>query len=203
MKKMLTSAWMIVVISAVVYFGATVAFWKTPVRARQPVAQDATAAAAAAAKFGPSWEFTNPEADQLMSDLKTEKAALAKKEKDLNDLGARLQAERTELDTVAQNVKQMQADFDQNVVRIKDEEVANLKKLAKVYADMAPDSAATILAQMDDAAIVKIMVYMKEAETAAVFESMSKKNDAQAKRTANLSERLRLAEFRNATPTPK
>jgi flagellar motility protein MotE (MotC chaperone) len=193
MKKILTSSWMTIVISVALYFGCTVAFWKTPVRAREVVPQ-----AAAATKYGPSWDFVNPEGDQLMAELKVEKASLAKKEKDLDDLSARLRAERTELDTVTQNVKQLQADFDLNVVRVKEEETANLKKLAKVYADMAPDAAATVLSEMDDAAIVKIMVFMKDSETAAIFESMSKKGQPEAKRTANLSERLRLAEFRNA-----
>jgi flagellar motility protein MotE (MotC chaperone) len=196
MIKLLTSTWMTVLISAVVYFGATVAFWKTPVRARQVAKDDDVVARS---KFGPSWEFTNPEADQLMAELKTEKAALAKKEQDLGDLSTRLKSERTELDAVTENVKHLQSDFDQNVVRIKEEETANLKKLAKVYANMSPDSAATVMAEMDDAAIVKIMVFMKDGETAAIFESLAKKGQPDAKRTANLSERLRLAEFRNPT----
>src|SRR5579863_2307891 len=148
MKKILTSSWMTIVISVVVYFAATIAFWKTPVRAKEISPAAATAAAVAATKYGPSWDFMNPEADQLVAELKEEKAALAKKEKDLTDLDARLKTESAELDTASQNVKKMQADFDQNVVRVKEEEMANLKKLAKVYADMSPDGAAAVMAEM-------------------------------------------------------
>ena len=195
MMKILQSTWMTVVISAVVYFGATLAFWKTPVRARTTAAD----AGVNLTKFGPSWDFVNPEADQLMAELKTEKAALTKKEQDLGDLGTRLQSERSELDAAAQNVKKLQADFDQNVTRIKEEEIANLKKLAKVYAAMSPDSAANIFAELDDTAIVKIMVFMKDGETAGILESLAKKGQTDAKRAANISERLRLSSYRNTT----
>jgi hypothetical protein len=38
---------------------------------------------------------------------------------------------------------------------------------------------------------------MKDGETAAILEALSKKGQPQAKRAANLSERLRVAMFRN------
>ncbi len=198
MKKLLTSKWMTAVISAMLYLGTTAAMWKTPVRARE--ADPDADAAARAAQTGPSWEFTNPEADQLIAELKTEKKSLEKKEQELNDLSIRLQAERSELNLVTQSVQQLQTNFDANVLHVRDEEVANLKKLAKVYADMAPDSAANILSELDDPAVVKIMVFMKDGETAAIFESFAKKGQPAAKRAASLSERLRLAAYRSATP---
>ena len=100
---------------------------------------------------------------------------------------------------VTQSVRQLQTDFDQNVLRISEEETANLKKLAKVYADMEPASAANILQEMDDASIIKIMVFMKDVETAAIWEAMAKKGQPQAKRAALLSDRLRLAAYRKDT----
>lgn len=194
MKKILTSGWMTVVIAAVLYFCTTLVFWHIPVHAREvPVATVTTV------NNGPAWEFTNPEADQLMAELKAEKAALAKKEQDLNDLGLRLQTEHAEVDAATTTVKKLQADFDENVLRIKDEEIINLKKLGKVYADMAPESAADIFAELDDSSVEKIMVFMKDDQTAGILEALSKKGQPQAKRAANISERLRLASVR---PTP-
>jgi flagellar motility protein MotE (MotC chaperone) len=96
-------------------------------------------------------------------------------------------------------VRQLQSDFDQNVLRIKEEETANLKKLAKVYADMDPVNASKILEEMDDTSIIKIMVFMKDVETAAIWEAMAKKGRPEAKRAALLSDRIRLASFRNNT----
>ena len=71
------------------------------------------------------------------------------------------------------------------------------EKLAKVYANMTPESAATVLGELDDQGIAKIVVFMKDAEMAAIFEAWSKKGQAESKRAAALSERLRLASFRN------
>ncbi len=188
MTKLLTSSWMTVVISALLYLGSTVLFWKTPTI--PPVAE---AAISETVGTGPSWEFRNPEADQLIAELKVEKQSLDKKEQQLNELAVRLQAERAELNQATQSVHQLQADFDQNVTRVREEETANLKKLAKVYSAMSADAAANILGDLDDTTVVKIMVFMKDADTAAIFESMAKKGKADAKRAADLSERLRLA----------
>jgi flagellar motility protein MotE (MotC chaperone) len=194
MIRLLTSNWTAAILGAVVYLCGTVAFWKPIAPARDTKSPNQSESAAS--KTGASWEFTNPEADQLIIELKSEKATLDKKEHQLNDLAARLAAERRELNQATQSVHQLQVDFDKNVVRVQEEETANLKKLAKVYSDMAPESAAKVFAQMDDPSIIKIMVFMKDSDTAAVFEAMAKTGDADAKRVAGLSESLRLATFR-------
>jgi flagellar motility protein MotE (MotC chaperone) len=176
-----------------IYLGASVAFWKTPAIPAPPAVVDP----AKEKRNGPSWDFINPEADQLIAELKAEKKSLGKKEQDLKELMARLEAERSELNVVTQSVRQLQTDFDQNVLRITEEETANLKKLAKVYANMDPATASKILAEMDDASIIKIMVFMKDVETAAIWEALAKQGQAQAKRAATLSDRIRLTSFRN------
>jgi flagellar motility protein MotE (MotC chaperone) len=196
MIKLLASPWMTALVSVATYLGATVAFWKTP---SPPPPIHTESSTALEKRHGPSWDFINPEADQLIAELKAEKKSLSKKEQDLNDLTARLESERSELNLVTQSVRQLQTNFDQNVLRISEEETANLKKLAKVYADMEPANAAKILEEMDDASIIKIMVFMKDAETAAIWEALAKKGQPEAKRAATLSDRLRLSSFRNNT----
>src|SRR5262245_21200021 len=47
---------------------------------------------------GASWAFFNPELEQLMSELRSERDAVAAKEKQLNELSSRLRTERAELD---------------------------------------------------------------------------------------------------------
>lgn len=194
MIKLLTSNWTAALLGAVVYLVATVAFWKTPARPRGGSAEQT-----AVGHGGASWEFTNPEADQLIAELNVEKKALEKKEQQLNELASRLAAEQAEINQATQSVHQLQMDFDKNVVRVKEEETANLKKLAKVYAAMAPESAAGILAELDDQSVIRILVFMKEAETAAILESLSKKGVPEAKRVATLSDGLRLSISRNTT----
>jgi flagellar motility protein MotE (MotC chaperone) len=198
MTKLLTSTWMTVLLSAVMYLGATVAFWKTPAVTET---NEAASPELAPKELVPSWEFANPEADQLIGELKTEKKNLEKKEQEMTELAERLQTERAELSQVSATVKKLQEDFDQNALRVQQEETTNLKKLAKTYASMSPDAVATIFAELDDSAVVKIMLFMKIDENGAILESLAKKSPADAKRAANLSERLRIATVVK-TPTP-
>ena len=190
MTKLLTSTWMTIPVSVVIYAVSTILFWKTPVVPPRAVQ---TAPAAVHNELG---QYQNPEADQLVGELKEEKKKLDDREQQLNELATRLDTERGEISNATQSVQQLQADFDKNVLRVKDEETANLKKLAKVYSAMTPDGAALILADLDDTQVAKIMIFMKEDAAAAILESFSKKGDAEAKRAANLSERLRVAAFR-------
>ncbi len=141
----------------------------------------------------PSWNFRNPELDQLITDLAREKEALAVRQQQLNDLAARLATERSELNQTLSNVVRMQKEFDQNVLRIRDEEVPNLKKLAKVYAAMTPQAALTIFKELEDDKIVKILTFLKDSEAAPILESMAKAGEAEAKRAAAITERVRLS----------
>jgi flagellar motility protein MotE (MotC chaperone) len=190
MTKLLTSSWMTIPVGVAIYAASTVLFWKTPVAPPRAVQ------AAPAAVRNELGQYRNPEADQLVGELKEEKQKLDDREQKLNELATRLDTERGEISNATASVQQLQADFDKNVLRIKDEEIANLKKLAKVYSAMTPDGAALILSDLDDTQVAKILVFMKEGDAAAILEAISKKGDVQAKRAADLSERIRVAAFR-------
>jgi flagellar motility protein MotE (MotC chaperone) len=145
---------------------------------------------------GPAWDFSNPEVDLLVAELNKEKTALAQRAQQLDELAARLQAEQLELNAVTQSVHRLQKELDETLVRVSEEEISNLKKLAKVYAAMSPDAAASILKQIDESSIVKILLFMKEDETAPVLETLAKLGEAESKMAASISERLRVAVFR-------
>jgi len=145
------------------------------------------------ANKGPSWTFFNPELDQVVAELKAERDAMSAKEKQMAELGARLKAERAELDAALNNVKKLQQQVDRDVFRIKEDEAGNLKKLAKMYAVMEPAGAAKILRELDDVIVVKILTLMKEPETAVILESFSRLGDVETKRAAGFSESLRSA----------
>ncbi|MBL9137199.1 MAG: hypothetical protein JNK85_15105 [Verrucomicrobiales bacterium] len=140
----------------------------------------------------PSWEFSNPEMDALVAELRKEKEALAERARQLDELASRIQAEKAELSAVTQNVHQLQRELDQTVLKVDEEEAANLKKLARIYSSMSPDGAASILKQLDEATVVKMMTFMKESETAPILETLSKIGEEQSKQAAAISERLRL-----------
>ena len=194
MIKLFTNIWISAPLGAVVYLIATVLFWQSPSPpARQKMPELVNA-------IGPSWDFNNPEADLLITELKIEKKSLQERQQQLDDLAARLNTERAEVGQVIQSVRQLQVEFDKAVLRVKDEEKGNLKKLAKLYGAMSPEIAASVLEQLDNEAIVKIMLFLKNEETAAILEAIAKKGEAESRRTAQISEQIRLSSH---SPTTK
>jgi flagellar motility protein MotE (MotC chaperone) len=143
-------------------------------------------------KAGPSWTFENPEISELTAELKSEREALRVRASQLDELEARLQAERQEIYAVTQAVYQLRADLDKVVTRVSEEEAVNLKKLAKVYTTMSTEGAARILKAMDDDQVVKILSLMRGAESAPILEGLGQGGKDDAKRAATISNRLRL-----------
>lgn len=140
---------------------------------------------------GPSWNFFNPEMDQIIEELKTERSTIAAREKQLAELAARLKAEKAELEDEVKKIRAMQAKVDRDVTSIKEDEAENLKKLSKMYASMEPGGAARILRELDDAVVVKILKLMKEAEKGLVLDAFARIGTDETKRAAMLSEALR------------
>jgi flagellar motility protein MotE (MotC chaperone) len=199
MIRILQSKWAAAIAGVLAY---TVVTWVC----LQPHKQLQTAVAAMRAAVeaagprpaGPSWTFHNPELNQLLAELKDEREALRVRATQLDELQARLNSERQEICQVTQTVFQLRKELDATVARVTDEEATNLKKLAKVYGTMSPQGAARILKEMEDDQIVKILALMKEAETAPILENFGQGEKQEAKRAAQISDRLRLV-----VPPPK
>ena len=71
----------------------------------------------------------------------------------------------------------------------------NLKNLASTYAAMDPDAAVSVLNDMDDNTVVKILSLMKSDTVGALFDAMEKvpnQGPQMSERIAKLSEKLRL-----------
>ena len=151
---------------------------------------------------GPSWTFFNPELDQMVAELKMEKETMATKEKQLNELEARLKADRTELDEASRRISKIQSEVNRDLLRIKDDEAVNLKRLAKMYSSMEPAGAAKIMKELDDTVVVKIMTLMKDAEAGGILDALAKMGGAEPKRAAKISELLRLAVAPKAAAKP-
>jgi flagellar motility protein MotE (MotC chaperone) len=200
MIKILQSRWTTALLGGVLYLSVT-AYLLMPARVFSrgiPTASESEPRHTT----GPSWDYSNPEMDRLMTELAKEKGEVAQRQQQLDELAARLEAERTEINILLQSIQRTQKDFDKNVLRVHEEEALNLKKLAKVYAAMSPEGAAKILRQMDDDQIVKFLVFMKEDETAPLLEGLSKLGEAEEKRAATISDRLRTVIFRHPASKP-
>jgi hypothetical protein len=68
MIKLLANGWISAPLGAVVYLVATVLFWQKPV-----LPSPGRILADVVHAIGPSWDFNNPEADLLITELKLEK----------------------------------------------------------------------------------------------------------------------------------
>jgi flagellar motility protein MotE (MotC chaperone) len=195
MLKKLQSPWVAILVGAISYMLTTVLCWKVPHNTQASGEGGGTHRL----ESGPSWEFRNPEIDQLVAELKKEREMNSLRRMELDELATHLAAERGEIEQLMAKVEAKQREFDANVVKLKEEETANLKKLAKVYAAMTPDGASSILKALDDEQIVRIFVFMKEAESAPILECLAKGGENEAKRAAKVSERIRLSMTRDAT----
>lgn len=186
------------VLGMVVFFATSAVLVTTMIPPPTPVVAQA---AAPAVVNGPSWEFFNPELDQLIEELRKERENLATRERQLQELAARLQVEREELDGASRSIRKLQSEFDRDMTRLKEDEAVNLKKLAKMYAIMEPEGAANIMKELDDAVLVKIMLLMKEEQNALILDALARIGPEETKRAARISEILRLAvPVRSATP---
>lgn len=142
---------------------------------------------------GNNWETANSEVEQMAEELKREREALRARAQEVDAMDARVRSDRSELDRILNSVKKLQEDFDQSILRVQSDETANLKRLAKVYSSMEPAGAVTILKELDNYSLVKILLYLKEVEVAPILEALARLGPVEAKRAASISESLRTA----------
>ncbi len=141
------------------------------------------------------WDFWTIEVDNLASELKDEKARLAKQSELLDQRAARLSGEQQELEKVRTSIEAMRKEIADKVVEIQADEGKNLRVLSQTYANLSPKAAVAIIREMDDVTVVKILSLMKPDVVAPIFEEMSKTSDKEgplARRAAVISEKLRL-----------
>jgi len=108
----------------------------------------------------------------------------------LDELQNRLNAERQEILTVTQTVAQLQANFDQGVVRFSAQEIENVRRQAKLIAAMSPAGSAALIAEMPDDDVARILFTMKTDEASAILDMLSTRSRDDAKRAATLTVRL-------------
>jgi flagellar motility protein MotE (MotC chaperone) len=138
----------------------------------------------------PSWKFRNPEFDDWVAQIQSEKEKLALREQQMDQWQTRLNTELQEVSTITQTVNQLQSQFDKDVVRFTAQQQDNVKRQAKLVSAMSPDDAVAMLEQMSDDDVVRILYVMKPDQASAILDALTKGGPAQAKRAATLTERL-------------
>ncbi|HUA68879.1 MAG TPA: hypothetical protein VMA13_10065 [Candidatus Saccharimonadales bacterium] len=189
MTRWFTSSWIVALVGCLLYLGTTAALIHpaqfAAARAKQKPNQLTPG-------DDPSWKFHNPEFDQWVAELKNEKANLAERQQQLDQLQTRLDAERQEFLTATQAVYQLQTQFDANVVRLKQSEMQNLQREAKLISAMSPEGVTSLINQMSDDDVVHLLTIMKPDTAAQILDALSQQGADGAKRAARLTERLQL-----------
>ena len=168
-------------------------FW---VQARPLAAQRAARAAAAkAVRPEKPWDFWTPELENVARELRESRAAVTQRETAVTQRETRLAAEAQELDKVRLQIEALRSEISSKITEVQTQEATNLKTLAGTYSLLSPKAAVTIFGQMDDGTVAKLLSMMKPETAAALLEEISRtpgENNANAKRAAELSQRLRL-----------
>ena len=187
MGRLLKSSWAIALLGGLLYLATTAALLR-PGRLEVPALSAETPQSS---NDEPSWKFRNPEFEQWLSEIKQEKEALDQRAQQLQELQKRLDAERQEILAVTQAVHQLQVEFDRNVVRLKSQDMENLKRQAKIVAAMSPDGAAAMLNEMPEDQTVGVLYLLKPDVASLILDTLSKMGKTEAKRAAELTERMR------------
>lgn len=158
---------------------------------------------AAAQPKSQGWDFWTVEIDSLATELREEKARLAKRAEQLDLRAARITAEQQELEKLRGSVESMRREIADRVIEISADESKNLRVLSQTYANLTPKAAVAIIRELDDTTAVKILFLMKPDTVGPIFEEMSKtatSDGTMARRAAGLSEKLRLMKAGKSGP---
>ncbi len=205
--KLIKSPWVASIIGMILYMLITAVSMKAAVKKNAAPSSAAKEEShdeepEAGAGVMPAWTANSSDVDEMIKELRLEKETLKIRSKQLNDLEARLQLDRKEMNQMTQSVGRMQKEFEAAITRVAEEETANLKRLAKTYSLMTPESAAQVFKQLEEASLVKVLMFMKDAQVSAILDRLAKEGESEAKRVAAISERLRLSINPNNTSTP-
>jgi flagellar motility protein MotE (MotC chaperone) len=137
------------------------------------------------------WDFWTIQIDNLTSELKEEKARLRQQSDSLDQRAARITAEKQELENLRTEIAGMRQEIDQRVIAINSDEAKNLRSLAQTYSTLTPHAAVSIIRDMDDSTVVKILSLMKPDVVGPIFEEMAG-DTTLAQHAAVLSDKLRL-----------
>jgi flagellar motility protein MotE (MotC chaperone) len=185
MMRILQSGWFAALLGCLLYLGTTIFVLSPSKFAGAQFAQPDYSA-----DDDPSWRFRNPEFNEWVSEIQNEKERLDSRSQQLDEWQTRLNLELQEVSTATQTVAQLQSNFDEDVIRFKAQETDNVKHQAKLISAMSPEGAMAMLSQMSDDDVVRILFTMKPDQASLILDTLSKAGEDQAKRAAQLTERL-------------
>jgi flagellar protein FlbB len=195
--KLLRSGWVLALLAVLINLGITAALINA--KYGGALKKGAASQGMQAPKF---WSFRPEDVDDLIAELKTERAKVATRETELDIVASHIAAEKQELEKTQKDVAAIRDEISAEIPQIQESEKKNLKTLSQTYATISPAAVVAIFKEMDENMCVKILSLMKPDKVGAILQQMSMdpKDDATLKRAARLSDKLRLL---NNPPKPQ
>lgn len=194
--SILTKPWTIAILALVLMLGTQLValklYWSTLFPERQAPAVHLVEREAPKSLI---WGFSTSEIDSLRAELESRVAMLDLREGELSAYGARLMADKAEIEDIKVQVEGMRDELMNGIVELEEAEQKNLRTLAKTYATLTPDATVSIFRELDEPTVVKILFFMKTDTVGAILQEMATANggnEEQIKRAASISNMLRL-----------
>jgi flagellar motility protein MotE (MotC chaperone) len=200
--KLLSNPVVCVVLGLLLGIGAGLGvFWREAVRLAVIVHAQSVAAEEPERPEKP-WDFWTLEIENLASELKDQKAALAVRESTVAAREERLAADLVELAKTRKQIETLRSEVESGMVEFEATETKNLKTLAKTYSELTPKAAVGIMAKMETTTVVKILYLMKSDVVSPILQEMGTSPDPDmAKRAAEITDRLRLVKALKTSAT--
>lgn len=128
---------------------------------------------------------------ELAQSLKEREKKVKEEEERLQRMALVLEKEKAEILKAKTEVESMHKDISEFIPAIDDGEKKNLKKLAKMFETLSPESANPILSRMPDQTLVIVLSFMKPRNSAKLLSGYATYNSESAKRAADLTEKLK------------
>lgn len=138
--------------------------------AGSPAMPSAQTPAAAAAEGEPP-TFTQNEVDVLQK-LSERRESLDARQRDLDLRENMVKAAESRIDKKIAEMKGLQANVEQMLKQVDDQDDTKMKSLVKIYENMKPKDAAKIFEQLDMPVLLGVITRMKEQKVAPVMEAM-------------------------------
>ncbi len=201
--KLFSSPLVLSILAFVLGLGAGLGFFWFEASALVKASQAAQAAAAADERPAKPWDFWTLEIENLASELKDRNAAVVAREQALKIREERLAADQDALKKTRQQIEALRVEISGKMTELGEDEIKNLKILAKTYSAVAPKAVVNIMHEMDEATVVKIISQMKSDVVSPILEEMGKASDpALVKLAARLSDKLRLVKQPSTVVAP-
>ncbi len=205
MKKILSSNIVLALLGGLLYLGVTAALLLQEIpkyrkeAAHQPspltLEQEVNTS-------GPSWDYVNPVADELVRQLQQKEKILAERKTDLDSLSKQIERERAYISSITNRVHELQADLDQTIITISQAQRTNYKEIVGFYQKMPPAEASKLIYELEDKEIARVLKFLKPTETSAILQTWIEEGPQKMARVTRILEQYQNVVFMEQPSPP-